>query len=129
MSVQFGGLGKATMRAKLKGLHSPDIDNLETWSPGGGPFGFFLQAMIGPSDGPGEESFNLTVCTPEWFAAHRMETGIMMGSRTLFVSVYDYRAIRTYLERAAQRTEGKNWREIAESLSWLGEWEFENYQP
>jgi len=117
------------MRAKLKGLHSPDTENLERWSPGDGPFGFFLQAMIGPSDGPGEESVNLTVCTPEWFAGHRMETGMMMGSRTLFVSAYDYRAIRTYLERAAQRAEGKNWREIAASLSWLGEWESENYQP
>ena len=49
------------MRAKLKGLHSPDIDNLENWSSGKKPFGFLLQAMIGPGDGPGEESFNLTV--------------------------------------------------------------------
>jgi Immunity protein 8 len=117
------------MRAKLKRLHSPDIDELESWSPGDEPFGFTLQAMIGPSDSPGEESFNLTVCSPEWFAAHRMESGPVMGSRTLFVSAYDHRAIKTYLERAAQRTEGKNWREIAEGLSWLGEWEFEHYQP
>jgi len=28
------------MRAKLKGLHSPDIDALENWSPGDAPFGF-----------------------------------------------------------------------------------------
>lgn len=117
------------MRATLKGLHSPDIDDLENWSPGDEPFGFLLQAMIGPSDGPGEESFDLTVCTPEWFAAHRMEAGIVMGSRTLFVSAYDYRAVKAFLERAAQRAEGKNWREIAESLSWLGTWEFENYRP
>jgi hypothetical protein len=117
------------MRATLKGLHSPSIDDLEGWSPGDEPFGFLLQAMIGPSDGPGEESFSLTVCTPEWFAAHRMDTGMVMGSRTLFVATYDYRAVKAYLERAAQRAEGKNWQEIAESLSWLGEWEFENYRP
>ena len=117
------------MRAELKCLHCPNIDDLENWSPGDEPFGIFVQAMIGPSDGPGEESFNLTVCTPEWFAAHKMGNGIVMGSRTLFVSRYDYRMIKAYLERAAQRAEGNSWREIAEGLSWLGEWEFENYRP
>ena len=117
------------MRAKLKCLHCPAIDDLENWSPGEKPFGIFVQAMIGPSEGPGEESFNLTICTPEWFAANRMESGIVMGSRTLFVSKYDYREIMAYLEEAAQEAEGENWRDIAKSLYWLGEWEFENYRP
>jgi hypothetical protein len=117
------------MRAKLKGLHCPSIDDLENWSSGEEPFGIFIQAMIGPSDSPGEESFGLTVCTPDWFAANKMGDGVTSADRTLFVKRYDYRVLLTYLERAAQRTEGKNWTEIAESLSWLGEWEFENYKP
>jgi hypothetical protein len=47
------------VRATLKGLHSPDIEDLERWVPNGEPFGFLLQAMIGPSDGSGAESFTL----------------------------------------------------------------------
>ena len=44
------------MRAMLKRLHSPDIYNLDVWSPGDERFGFLLQAMIGPSDSSDEES-------------------------------------------------------------------------
>ena len=43
------------MRGKLKGLHSADVFNLETWSPGDEPFGFQLDAMIGPAESEGEE--------------------------------------------------------------------------
>ena len=116
------------MRAMLKRLHSPDIQNLESWSPGDEPFGFLLQAMIGPADGPGEESFDIMVCTPEWFSANRMnEKTIVSGAHTLFVASYDYRVLKAYIERAAQRYEEKTWPEIAARLSWLGHSEFAEY--
>ena len=36
----------------------------------GDPAGFVsgVQLLAGPADGPGEESFELTVCSPEWLA-------------------------------------------------------------
>ncbi len=116
------------MRAKLKRLHSPDIQDLENWSPGDQYFGFLLQAMIGPDDGDGEESFSLTVCTADWFRDHCMGHGIRLGSQTLLVVKYDYTSIKRFLERAAQRVEADNWRSLAQRLSWLGEWEFADYQ-
>lgn len=30
---------------------------------------FDVRLILGPADGPGEESFDLTVCSPEWLAA------------------------------------------------------------
>jgi hypothetical protein len=118
------------VRAKLKGLHSVDIDDLETWSPGDGASGFNLDAMIGPSESIGEESFGITVCTPECFANEQMSgQSIRSGIHTLFVIEYDYRALRNFIERAAQRSEGKDWHEIAVKLSWLGKWEFADYAP
>ena len=118
------------MRAKLKRLYSPDVPNLETWSPCDGPFGFHLDAMIGPADSKGEESFGITVCTPEWFANELMrDQNIRSGIHTLFVANYDYRALWNYIERAAQRSEGENWSEIGAKLSWLGNWEFADYTP
>jgi hypothetical protein len=116
------------MRARLKRLHSPDVADLESWSPGDKDFGLLLQAMIGPDGNDGEESFSLTVCTPDWFSGHRMEQGLRMGSQTLFVARYDYLLIRHFIERAAQRAEADNWQELALGLSWLGEWEFANYR-
>jgi hypothetical protein len=114
--------------AKLKGLHSADVSNLETWFPGDEPFGFQLFAMIGPADSEGEESFDMTVCTPEWFAREQMRgQTIRSGEHTLFVTEYSYRALWNFIERAAQRSEGESWREIAGKLSWLGHWEFADY--
>lgn len=109
----------------LKRLHSPDVQNLESWSPGDEPFGFLLQAMIGPIDSSDEDSFDITVCTPEWFAAKMMSgQSVISGIHTLFVTSYDYHALKAYLQRAAQRHEEKTWPEIAVRLSWLGHWEF-----
>jgi hypothetical protein len=121
---------QAKVRAKLKGLYSPDINELETWSPDGTSFGFPLEALIGPSESEGAESFSMTVCTPDWFANEGMSgQAIMSGNHTLFVTEHDYRALWQFIERAAQRSEGNNWHEIALKLSWLGRWEFADYTP
>ena len=118
------------MRAKLKGLHSPDIDDLEHWSPDSDSFGFLLQAMIGPADGSGHESFDLIVCTSDWFADHEMaEAPIRSGHHTLFVKRYDYRMLKAFIERAVHAVEADSWSGVAEKLSWLGNWEFANYRP
>jgi hypothetical protein len=118
------------MRAKLKELHSLNIDDLEHWSPDGDSFGFLLQAMIGPANGPGYESFDIVVCTPDWFADHEMANAtIRSGHHTLFVKAYDYRQIRAFIERAVHAVEADTWSQIAERLSWLGLWEFANYRP
>jgi hypothetical protein len=113
------------MRAILKAMHSPDVPDLETFIPDDGPFGFLLQAFIGPSDADGAESFDLTVCTSEWFAFRRVRgQSIVSGYHTLFVDEYDFQALKNFLERSVQRSEGETWGEIAGKLSWLGQWEF-----
>jgi hypothetical protein len=118
------------MRARLKGLYSPDVGDLEHWSPADGSFGFVLMALVGPMDGPGEESFDLVVCTPDWFVAHQMDGAtIRSGSHTLFVKTYDYRVLKEFIERAVHRVEADSWSGLAERLSWLGQWEFADYRP
>lgn len=53
------------MKAAIRQLHSPDIDDLKCWSPAEPEcFGFLLQALVGPSDGEGEEPFDFVVCSP-----------------------------------------------------------------
>jgi hypothetical protein len=113
------------MRATLKRLHSPDVGDLSVWSPPEEDFGFLLEAMIGPSDFAGEEAFALTVCTPAWFKAHRLEgTKIRAGVHTLFVNEYDYRALRAFIERAVHGVEADDWPALARKLAWLGQWVF-----
>jgi hypothetical protein len=112
------------VRATLKQLHSPDVSDLESWSPADANFGILLQAMIGPQNGEGFESFDILLCTPGYLASKMVDREIRSGEHTLFVTRYDYRRIRAYLERAIHRAEAMTWRELALRLSWLGRWEF-----
>src|SRR5437868_1154310 len=105
------------MRVKLKDLCSPDIPDLKNWSANETQFGFLLDAMIGPSDSDGEETFSLTVCTVGWFHVHQMKgSAIRSGVHTLFVTDYDYRTLWTFIERAVNRVEADSWRGLAEKL-------------
>jgi hypothetical protein len=39
-------------------------------------FSFLARLIAEPTDGPGEESFDLTVCSPEWLAVPCRQQGI-----------------------------------------------------
>jgi hypothetical protein len=89
-----------------------------------------LQAMFGPDDGPGEESFEIVVCTPSWLAQELAESGgILMGRHYLFVGRYDLNKIKQFVLDYAKDCGGNTWREVAQKLGRLGKWEFEDYKP
>lgn len=118
------------MRAVLRGMHSADIETLEQWSPVRQEFGFALDLLIGPSDGPGEEVFQVKVCTPKWFETHEMDDGrARSGIHVIFMREWNYRALHSFVERAITRAEGDTWQEVASKLSWLASWEFADYSP
>jgi hypothetical protein len=49
------------MKAELKRIHNPDIDNLSEYYPNDPEnFSFLLQAIVGPLGEDGEESFDYT---------------------------------------------------------------------
>lgn len=53
------------VQAVLKALNSPSIFDLPNYMPENeNSFAFLLQAIIGPKDEEGEESFDIEVCTP-----------------------------------------------------------------
>ncbi len=116
------------MRAELKRLHSPDIDDLEKYTPAQPDcFGFLVQAMIGPAGCQGEESFDMVVCTPEWLKRTR-PAEFILGRHHLIVFKYDYKSLAAYIAALAEECTGETWQEIAQQLSRLGKWEFEDYR-
>jgi hypothetical protein len=50
--------------AKIRYLHSPDIDPDSYVPDDPTRFMFLIQMIAGPDGGPGEESFDFTVCPP-----------------------------------------------------------------
>ncbi|WP_090268222.1 immunity 8 family protein [Pseudomonas panipatensis] len=117
------------MDAKLKRLHSPDIYNLENYHPEfPDSFGFLLQAMIGPADEEGEESFDIEVCTPKWIEKKLGSNEVIIGVHYLIVRDYNYQKIVHAIEKFLLGCSGENWSEVSMKVSRLGLWEFEGYQ-
>jgi hypothetical protein len=83
------------------------------------------------ADGPGEESFNVTVCTPEWLSAACREAGGIYNLRHHMVvrlDDFDQRALRSWLEARVEEVEADSWTEPAGRLGRIGHWEFEDYR-
>jgi len=122
--------GSKNMQAVLKGLHSTDIADVETYQPERGDnFGLVLRAMVGPTGEPGEESFDITVCTPKWLIEKYADSDVLLGLHKLIVFKYDYPAVRKFIEKYLMRCSGDTWAEVARRVSLLGQWEFEGYRP
>jgi hypothetical protein len=118
------------MRAVLKSLDlAPDPSTLPADPEG---FSLLARMMVGPADTPGEESFDVSVCTPEWLRKTcRQAGGIYDARHHLIVDFekFDQQALRAWLAAKVQEIEGGTWSEIATRLGRLGYWEFEDYRP
>ena len=118
------------MRAQLKFLElEPEPSSLP-----GDPAAFSLLArmIVGPPDAPGEESFDVTVCTPEWLAARcRAQGGLYDPRHHLVVTLdtFDKETLRAWLEARVRAVEAPTWGEVGGRLGRLGYWEFEDYTP
>jgi hypothetical protein len=114
----------------LKHLHSPDALNLEDYAPPDPQcFSLLIQAMFGPNDSDGAESFDILVCNPAWLEKQVNRDVVVSGCHHLVVSRFDLPAIRSFLESYGRRCVGKDWQEAATKLARIAHWEFEDYQP
>ena len=119
------------IRAELRFLSATgNADPLEAYHPQP-PFGFCVQAIVGPLGSPGEEFFDFMVCTPDWFALEhlRVKGSVASGRHFIFVQEFNYLALEEFVRDYCASCEGKSWREAAEKVARLGHWEFEDYRP
>ena len=85
--------------------------------------------MIGPDDGPGEESFDFIACSPNWLAQKSADTGPIWGHGYLILDHFDYEVLRRTVERVCAAAVANTWDEVAARISRLAHWEFDDYQP
>jgi hypothetical protein len=104
-------------------------NDLESVTPIEPPYaGQWIRVLAGPDDGPGEETFDLLVCTPAWLANEVSYNVAIVGRHHLIVENWDAARVRAIVTDLFTREEGKDWHELALRLSRLGHWEFEDYQ-
>jgi len=116
------------VRAVIKAM---DLDpNPATLYADPARFEVSVQLLIGPADGPGEESFQVTVCTPEWLAAKCRETDGIYDPRhhlIMNLDLFDKGKFRQWFESRVAKVEAPDWAGVREHLSRFGYWELENY--
>lgn len=118
------------MKAVLKSIFSLEIDcDIAEYGPqDSNVFGISLRLMIGPEVEAGSESFDIFVCTPDWLSRNMNEMEALWGRHMLIVKRYDYQLFRQTIEGYISDCQGNNWLEIAQKLSRIGAWEFEDYR-
>lgn len=115
------------IQPELKRLHSPDIHNLyDPVIDENKPYCVLIQAMFGPKNIEGEESFDLIVCNRLW-AEQQKANGESPDPHQLVVEQFSIYEIEKYLLKAAADSSGQSWDEVAAKLGRFGKWEFDNY--
>jgi hypothetical protein len=117
------------VRAAFRAIESPDVD-LRTYRPADPEDdAVFVTVYAGPADGPGEESFDLTVCTPQWLSRKVHESGPMLGRHLVIVERLDMSKVALFLKRQIESQEAPDWPTLGQRLGRIGFWEFEDYRP
>lgn len=116
------------MRPQLKAVHSPDVEDLESFaSPDAERFGVLVQLMIGPEGEDGEEAFDVVICTPLWLAERLKEADVLDLRHHLLVGSWEWNAILNHIQRFLSSVEASSWLEVASIVARMGKWEFEDY--
>jgi hypothetical protein len=113
------------MRATVRRFHSPDLQDLAVDKPADPEkFGMLVQMLVGPADGPGEESFDVLVCIPSRLA-DLVEKGPIIARHHLVVSRWNWKEIEGFLRAQVARCEAETWAEIGNCIARVDQWEFE----
>jgi Immunity protein 8 len=117
------------MKATVRHITSPDRIWDTTESAAEKNFHILVQIIVGPDDGPGEESFDVSVCDLDYLAGQLESEPIISGRHYLIVDRFDKGMIEGYLRRQVELIDESTWRDVAERMSRIGHWEFEDYKP
>jgi hypothetical protein len=94
-------------------------------------FGLWIDLNIGPDNEEGAHNYQVLVCTPDWLEVTlRYEWGrAHWGRHMLIVLDYDLDLIKERITSYVEGCTGKDFWEMAQKISRIAAWEFEDYQP
>ncbi|MEG9859066.1 MULTISPECIES: Imm8 family immunity protein [Stenotrophomonas] len=113
------------MRARLNGIFN-DVLDLRTWIPGEVDFSVDVRVNVGVVGIPGDDDFDLNVCTPGWLVEN--SSSALWGRGMLVVSEFDFSVIESVISSYIDSCEADTWAEIATKLCRVMKWEFDDYQ-
>lgn len=116
------------MKAEIKEFFCSDIEQtLEFYKPEKPDnFGILLELDVGIVGKEGADIFQVMLCTPKWLIENMKQEEIVLGLHYIIVFEYNYEKLYKKLIELFC-IEGKDWDEIANKLSYIGLWEFQDY--
>jgi hypothetical protein len=115
------------MRAAIRSIFSSDVENLDDFRPSDSVFAVPIRLLIGPVGQPGEESFDLTVCSVAWLDERVEQVPVFDARHHLVVRDFHWASVRRYIEGRVARCVGETWEDVAQQLGRFAYWEFEDY--
>lgn len=116
------------MVPQVKSISTSEGNHLEAYTPEDKQkFCVIVRVIVGLAGGQGAESFDITVCTPQWLGEQVEREGFVLGLHHVFVKTYDPAQIKKLITKWIERCSGKTWQEVAQKISRIGYWEFESY--
>ena len=120
------GARRTGVKAHLRAIQSPDVPDLRGWDAPAS-FAVCVQLTVGPEGEPGDDAFDVTLCTPDQLAREASKEGVTDGRHHFVVDRYDFDRFDRYIRRRVESCEGATWDEVTAQLARIGRWEFENY--
>lgn len=116
------------MIPEIKGIFLVDFGDFGEFAPEDpSDFCVDLRVMIGPQHQDAAESFNFTVCSPEWIKKECAADGFIWRWDVLIVNEYNRIEIKKIIEKFIARSAAPTWLQVAEQISRRSNWEFDNY--
>lgn len=112
------------MKAEIRRFHSPDIFDLASDQPADQErFAILVQVLMGPQGGPGEEAFDILICSLAWVVEEIRKNGVFVGKHSMVVPDWNWAVISKRLGKLFGSVSGDDWESIGNVLRENGRWE------
>ncbi len=114
------------MKAVIRSVYSSDVDVDSYAAEDPENDGVWVRFIVGPDEGPGEESFDVLVCTPLWLRDVVATEGPQIGRHHLIVEPFDLGKAVDFMRHRIESVAADDWSALGKKLARLGYWEFED---
>ncbi len=110
----------------MRRVRFPDIEQGQPFDPANTLQ--LAEVYVGAVGEPGQEQYQVTVCTAAALAALLARQPFVVGRHWLFVSEFSAPAVEATLRKLIGKLEAPSWAELAEKVGRFALWEFEDYR-
>lgn len=116
------------VRAKVVAFTSPKIGPEKYHPINPKKVSKVVRMVVEGVDGSGQESLDVTVCTPSALFRHK-RTAPLIGRHLLIVERWDWPQIRDFLTNAVEAEVAPSWEGLRDRIGRIGKWEYEDFTP